>query len=195
MVEVIFEESLPIFQLMTTTVLISVGIFIWIFYKHIRRYLENLMQSSSIIVCGPKKCGKTSLIKILTKNEVLPDLVEDLNISYLEDGGKKIQIVDGITPKNIKQLKRLNCKLIIYVLDPSPNSISIKEQIKDFEKVERVFKNVKIIPVINKIDIADGKKLNEAKRKIKKFYETSLKTTDGLDELKKIVLSSETKRP
>lgn len=185
----IFEESLPAFQSMGVMILVAVGIFIWRFYLFKNRHLNKLTKIPSVIVLGPKSSGKTSLIKKLTKNKVLSDPIADsLNISYLKDENKKFQIVDG-TPRNIKQFKKLNYKSIIYVFDPSPNSISIKEQIKDFEKVKKSFKDAKFFCVINKADISDGKKLNRIKNKTTRFYIISAKTGDGLGELKGDILS------
>lgn len=191
MVEMIFRESLSIFQLLIITTLTAIGIFIWAFYRQIRSYLKDLTQSPSIVVCGPKGCGKTSMVKWLTGGEVLSNPIEDhLNVGYLEDGNKKIQIIDGVAIKNIEQLKKLNCRSIIYIFDPSPNSDPVNEQIKDFERVKKTFKNIEILPFINKIDVANRKKLNEIESKVKNFYKISIKTADGLDGLKKNILSA-----
>jgi nucleolar GTP-binding protein len=183
----IFEESLSLLQSITVAILIAVGILIWRFHVFKKKHFKHLTEIPSIIILGPESSGKTSLIKKLTKSEVFPDPIEDhLNIAYLENGGKKFQVVDGdITPRNLEQLKKLNYKLIVYVFDPSPNSIPIEEQIKNFEKLKKFFGYAKIFPVVNKTDIADGERLNKIKNEIQNFFKISVETGDGLEQLKK----------
>jgi len=185
----LFKESFSIFQLIITTIVTAVLVFIWAFHRHMRKNLEELVKLPTIVVCGPRTSGKTSFVKWLTGSEVLSHPIEDhLNIGYLQDGEKKIQVLDGIDTKNIEQIKKLNCKLVIYIFDPSPSSAPVSEQIEEFEKIKKAFKNIQILPLINKIDIADKEKLNEIESKLSRLHRISMKASDGLDRLKTEIL-------
>jgi len=188
----IFEQSLTIFQSITIVTIVAVGFFLWRFYVIRKKYLNRLIQFPSIIILGDRFSGKTSLARVITRNESLAYPLEDgLGINYLKDGNKKVQIIDAnVTPEEVERLKKLNVKSFIYVIDASSNSDSFGNQIKDFEKFKETLNGVKSFVVLNKIDAAEKQKIKKIKDKFKNVYEVSTKTNEGLEDLRKSVLSS-----
>jgi GTP1/Obg family GTP-binding protein len=185
--KMIFPESLSLIHSIAVTSIILIIIFVWRFTIFKRRYFNHLIQVPSILVLGPKSSGKTLLTKELTKSEVFPDSMTDhLKLSYLEDGNRRFHVIDG-NLENIERFKSFNNKAVIYVVDPLNPSFP-EEQMNEFEKIKKTFSNAKFFPVINKIDMADGKKLKEI-RKNKDFYLVSAKTGDGIEKLREDILS------
>jgi GTP1/Obg family GTP-binding protein len=188
----LFEQTLTIFQSIIIITVAAVVIFFWRFYVLRKKFFNRLTQLPSIVVLGDRFSGKTSLARAITRNESLVHPLEDgLGINYLKDGNKKVQIIDAnVTPEEVERLKKLNVKSFIYVIDASSNSDSFGNQIKDFEKFKETLIGVKSFVVLNKIDAAEKRTINKIKDNFKNVYEVSTKTNEGLEELRKSVLSS-----
>lgn len=188
----IFEQSLTIFQSIIVMTFSAFLVFIWRFYVFRKNSLNTLTRLPSIIVVGDRFSGKTSLVRAITRNEPIKHPLEDaLGINYLRERDKKVQIIDAnVTKEDFEKLKRFNLKSFIYVFDVSSDSESFKNQMKDFEKFKEIFSGVKSFVVLNKIDLVEKREIKKIKNNFQNVYEVSTKTNEGLEDLKKSVISS-----
>jgi GTP1/Obg family GTP-binding protein len=188
----IFEQTLTIYESVISVTTLAILILFWKFFFFRKKQLEILSILPSAIVIGTRFSGKSSLTKAITESEIYSSLFGDgLGISRFIHGDKKIQLIDAnLNLENIKKLKKLNLKSIIYVFDVSSSLDSLKDQIKDFEDFRKTFKNIKHLVVLNKVDIANKQTLKEIKKIFRDVYEVSAKTNEGLYELRKSVISS-----
>jgi len=193
----IFEQTLSIASSISLITVIVIMLFTLKFYSFKRRFLKNFYKLSSVIVTGPNLCGKKTLISNITNKEMVSHPFEDnLKLSYLDFGNKKIQIISfpysfAFDFTNSEDFGRINKKLLINVFDVSPDSDDIENQIKNFRKLSPKFDGVDKIIVANKTDIADNKKLNKLKPEFKKIYKTSSVTNDGLKQLRDQIILTE----
>jgi GTP1/Obg family GTP-binding protein len=183
---------------LTSIVLITVIVILLFTIKfHIfkKRFLKNFFELPSIIIAGPEASGKRTLIENITKDKVISHPFNDnLKLGYLTIENKKIQLIR--LPYNLiddfvtsDEFEKINKSHFLNVFDVSPFSYEIEDQIKGFKKASSYFDGVNKTIVANKIDIADNKKLNKFKLKFKKLHKTSAIRGDGLNELKKNILS------
>jgi 50S ribosomal subunit-associated GTPase HflX len=188
----IFEQTLTIYESLISVTTLAVLIFFWKFFFFRKKQLEILSMLPSTIIIGSRLSGKSSLTKAITESEIYSSLLEDgLGISRFIRGDKRMQIIDAnLTLENIKKLKELNLKSMVYVFDVSSSLDSLKSQIKDFENFRKTFKNIKHFVVLNKIDTANKQTLKEIKKTFRDVYEVSAKTNEGLYELRESVISS-----
>jgi len=188
----IFEQTLTIYESVISVTTLAVLILFWKFFFFRKKQLEILSILPSAIVIGTGLSGKSSLTKAITESEIYSSFLGDgLGISRFIHGDRKMQIIDAnLTLENIKKLKKLNLKSIVYVFDVSSSLDSLKNQIKDFEDFRKTFKKIKHLVVLNKVDIANKQTLKEIKKIFRDVYEVSAKTNEGLYEFRKSVISS-----
>lgn len=191
----IFEETISLpFSILGISIFI-LFIFSLIFYHSRKNIIRSLYKTPSIIFLGPKLSGKTTMIKEITKKDVIPHIKDnDIHVSYL-DNGKKIQFVEpqNFHPENkniIRKMKEMNAKSFVYMFDVSHFSDKIENQIKMLNEIQNLFNNMNCIVVANKIDIANKKKLKKIKSEFKNVHEVSLYNKNGLKKLKNSIFSS-----
>jgi signal recognition particle receptor subunit beta len=119
---------------------------------------------------------------------------DGLNFSNLIIGGKTIQLLElPYYFDNVENILKINAIGGIYVFDMSKNSEPIDNQIENFIRIKKIFNNLKILVLANKLDIADEKKLRKLKKLIKDLHTISLideKSSKKLHNLLKNFISS-----
>jgi len=190
----ILEQTISVLASLSLITVIVILIFTIKFRNFKKNFFKNFYELPSIIVTGPAASGKKSIISNVTRDRIVSHPFEDnLKISYLSEGDKKIQMIS--LPYNFiddfvnsEDFKKMNSKLFINVFDVSTNSDDIEDQIRDFEKNSAYFDHVDKILIANKTDIADSKKLKKLETKFKKIHKTSSATKEGLEKLRDSIL-------
>lgn len=182
----LFEQTISWYVSLILMSAIVIILFTWRFeaFSKIHKHLYNL---HSVIIMGPKAAGKTSLMKEMA------DVAHHKGDFSVGHAGK-VQLID---PHNfniksnahLMKMNKFNNKSMIYMFDISPYSEPMKKQVKDYEKIKKMFNNVDHVVVANKVDIKDSKKLQHMKNNFDKFHQISLTKGTGLDKLKSDIAS------
>jgi nucleolar GTP-binding protein len=137
----------------------------------------------SIILAGFPNSGKTTILKRVTGSEPkiasYPFTTQKIELGYFTYSHKEIQVIDTpglldrkeekrnpIEKKALNALKNLNGS-ILFVVDISEESHSIKEQKNLLKEIKKL--NKKIIVALNKKDIATRKQIEKAKKEFNEF--------------------------
>ena len=192
----LFEEMFPIQISIILLVSIVVIVFSWRFYTFRIRPNAEIYKLPSIVVVGPRTTGKTSIVKKLTGLDS-PSHIVDGKLSYSSYlGPKRLQFIDShfpvgkINKNNVGELKRLNSRSLLYIFDVSPTSLDMESQINGYQKLTNIFGDTRVIPVANKLEIKDNKKMKTLKSRVKHIKKVYFSREDGLDELKSSIYSS-----
>jgi len=145
----------------------------------------------TVVITGFPNIGKTTLLYKLTGSK--PEInsyaftTKSINIGYLQENNKKIQILD--TPGTLNRFNKMNniekqaflamkycAKLIIYVFDltePYP----LNKQVMLYEKIKKF--DLPFIVYVSKTDILDIKKVEE--------FEKNYNAIKDIEEIKKSI--------
>ncbi len=161
--------------------------------------LPDFEEIPTAILCGLPNVGKSSLLWKLTgsKPEIknYPFTTKGLMIGYIEEKGKKIQVIDtpGLLERPIDKRNKIEKKaivvlenlsdLVIYVFDVSQ---PLNEQKRLLESIRNVIKKPKYLYVLNKIDLEPV--FSEDEIKELKPVKTSCETGEGIEELKRKIM-------
>lgn len=165
--------------------------------------LPDFEETFTISLAGLPNVGKSSLLWRLTgskpKIRNYPFTTQGLMLGYIEEKGKRIQIIDtpGLLDRPLEKRNKIEKKaiaalktladLVIFIFDVS-GSAPIKEQENLFSEIKKFFaKDKGMIVIANKIDIANEKILED----VKKYNPIliSCKTGEGVEKLKREILS------
>jgi GTP1/Obg family GTP-binding protein len=167
---------------------LAFGYKIFEFNKKRHSYLYG---SPSVVVLGHWP-NKTHFVKQLTRNDILAhpseDFKNDIGLSYIDRGNRTLQFVDpknifvgnALDEKKISEIKKLNCKYLVYLFDVSHQSKPMSEQIKNFRDVVGALDGISYIPVMNKDDACDSKKLDKLKEEFKNVHEFPSQSAESL---------------
>ncbi len=164
--------------------------------------LPDFEETFTIVLAGLPNVGKSSLLWRLTGSK--PKIrnysftTQGLMLGYIEERGKRIQVIDtpGLLDRPLEKRNKIERKaiavlktladLVIFVFDVS-GGLSVKEQENLFFEIKKFFaqKNEMIV-VANKIDIANENILEH----VKKYSPilVSCKTGEGVEKLKTEIL-------
>jgi nucleolar GTP-binding protein len=141
----------------------------------------TIKEGFTAVIAGMPNVGKSSLLKQLTssKPEIrsYPFTTQSILLGYVEEGHKRFQIIDtpGILDRPIEErnpverqailsLKNL-ADIILFVFDPSETcGFTVESQLELYAEINSNFK--KVIPVFNKIDLADKNTIRKLENKI-----------------------------
>ena len=156
-------------------------------------------KTSKVVVCGAKKCGKTSILEQAIYGAVgpFPSTLEDIYVANVDtDRGtrEKIRFIDteGFDDDQIKEIPKhlfalADGFIIVYSIEDE-HSFQIAEVIrKDIER-NREKKELVVIALANKLDLANRRKvesvqaLNWAAKERLKLYEVSSLDRESLTE-------------
>ena len=144
----------------------------------------------TIVIAGPPNVGKSSFVKCVStaKPEVreYPFTTKSLILGHIIlDNEIYIQVIDtpGLLDRPLSRRNKIElqailalkylARVIIFLLDPSETcGYPLNEQINVYRDVKIHFKEIPIIPVLNKIDITTENKINKA---IEELGEKALK--------------------
>jgi nucleolar GTP-binding protein len=164
------------------------------------RNLPDFEQCPTVILCGLPNVGKSSLLWRLTgskpKIRNYPFTTQGLMLGFIEERGKRIQVIDtpGLLDRPLEKRNKVEKKaivaldkladLIIYIFDVS-GCTPLKDQQNLFKEIRNFFEK-DVIVVANKIDIANEKTL-----KTVKAYNPiliSCETGEGIEKLRKLIV-------
>ncbi len=161
---------------LSTILILFIGLLFLIIYLNYifvkRSRISQLKKRSPILLVGFPNSGKTFLMKELSKNTThIYDKILNLNYTNLVyNGTVRIEILDHQGPflKNkklnqslIKELKHIDPKGIIAVIDVSTFGEPIGEQIEFIKRISHYFDKKKIFLVANKVTKESKAKLKE----------------------------------
>lgn len=172
--------------------------FTYLFIKRIK--ISNLKKMSTALIVGFPNSGKSFIVKELCKSkEGVFDKM--LNISYadlMHDGMVKLKILDhqGIFSTDgkvdhgiIDDIKTINPKYTINIIDVSPFSEPIENQIDLINKVNKKFKGKKSFLVANKVSKKSGRRLKKIEENFgKKFYKIRVDKPEDTKKLREDLL-------
>ncbi len=138
------------------------------------RNLPALKETYTVVIAGMPNVGKSSIMFQITssKPEIksYPFTTKTILVGYMEVGFHQIQIIDtpGLLDRPLAErntaekravlaLEEL-ANLILFIFDPTETcGFTFSTQMKLYHEISKNFTNV--VPVINKVDIIDEKKL------------------------------------
>jgi len=175
----IFVEPISLIYSLSLALSVSSVVFAWRYRILKKKSLEELYSLPSVIVVGQKLVGKSSIIRLITNEDVSRHMfVDDISLYRLMGTKDIIQFVElpAVTDKkgskklDLQKFKKLNLKHIIYIFDMSESTVPFNTQLKGLEIIEKTFARVPMSIVANKIqDTRDGN-FRQLKKKSGKIY-------------------------
>ncbi len=171
-----------------------------------------------VVIAGIPSAGKSTLISILStaKPEVAPYpfTTKNIIVGKTRCGGLDVYLVDtpGLLDRPYEELNEIEKKayialktlphLLIYMFDVSPERVvDIDGQLHLLDQIIRDIvetRGIEILPVINKIDIADPEAVKRVKESIKnrrlEFIEISAQKMINIDKLLKALCEKAVER-
>ncbi len=145
--------------------------------RKLMKRFPDVKEMHTICIGGFPNVGKTTLLAKLTGSK--PEIsayaftTKDLNIGYITQGHKKIQLID--TPGTLNRLDKMNnierqaylamqycANSIIYVFDLT-ETYPVEDQVKLYKKIKKMQKPLMVY--FSKSDLIDGKVIKEFKEK------------------------------
>ena len=151
----------------------------------------------TIVISGAPNVGKSSLVRAISTGtpEIgeFPFTTKSIVFGHRDIGFLQVQVVDtpGILDRPFKDRNFVELQsivaikniadIIVFMFDGSQNaSLSISEQLNLLEDIEKEFGKVRIIRVLNKIDLLDMKQREKLRKELGVEYSISTKTHEGL---------------
>lgn len=192
----IFVETIPITLSIIFAVSVSGAIFALRYGILRKKSLEALYALPSVLVTGPKKVGKSSIIKLMTNEDVLTHAFkDDIKLCIVGKGKNAVQFIelpglsDDITTTaegflfkrlSLKKLKKFNMKHMIYIFDMSKSSEKFDNQLEDFDDIKKTVGDLPLTVIANKLHDSEKEKLEKLKSRFEKVYEISAFKNDGI---------------
>jgi len=144
------------------------------FLNYARNQMKELPsinpELTTIVVAGFPNVGKSLFVRQISsakpKIAKYPFTTQQLNIGHITINNQKVQVIDtpGLLDRNPEERNKIELQaimalqyladLIIFILDPSEHcGYTMDEQCKLLDKVRKLFKDVEILDVENKVDI------------------------------------------
>lgn len=132
---------------------------------------------------------------MLTNSQIISHPIQDgFNFSTLTIGNQKVQLIEvphfvDAVATHLNKFKKMKLIGGFYIFDVSKESEPVESQIENFEKIKGFLKDIPLVPVVSKVDVADAKKLEKIKGKFKEIYEVQL--AGELDKIRQDLLTKE----
>jgi nucleolar GTP-binding protein len=137
---------------------------------HLRKLPAIDPEVTTIVVAGYPNVGKSLLVKRISSAKpavaTYPFTTQQLNLGHIIINNQKIQVIDtpGLLDHHPEKRNKIErqaimalqylADMIIFILDPSEYcGYTIEEQNRLFEEVSRLFQNILIIDIENKVDV------------------------------------------
>ncbi len=179
-------------------------------FKTIRDFKYAIAQLPSIdfeqprlVVAGMPSSGKSSFVKRISTAEVevasYPFTTKQVHVGHVDLKKYKLQVIDtpGILDRPWEKLNEIERKaavairylpnVLLFLYDVSDESYGIEEQNTVLENVLKIVPKSKVVVALNKMDIANERKVKLAEEYAKELglpvYKVSMKTGEGLEEM------------
>jgi len=173
-----FVETLPLIYSIVFSLSVSSVVFAWRYTVLRQNSIKALCSLPSVIVVGQKLSGKSSIIKLITKEEAYKHMfIDDISLYRMMGRRDIVQFVElpAIDGKKsevtLQKFKNLNSRHIIYIFDISKASAPLMNQLKALKIIKKTFSGVPLSIVANKVYDYKAKKLKQLKKKFGKVYE------------------------
>jgi nucleolar GTP-binding protein len=134
------------------------------------RNFPTIKEGFTVVIAGMPNVGKSSLLRQLTSStpdiKPYPFTTKSILVGYIEEGHRRVQIIDtpGILDRPIEERNTIErqavlalrelADLILFLFDPTETCGYTRDsQIELYTEIRENFKDV--IPVLNKMDLAD----------------------------------------
>ncbi len=159
----------------------------------------------TIVIAGYPNVGKSTLLKALTgsapKIASYPFTTTGLQLGYFEHRYLRYQVVDtpglldrplerrnSIERQAIAALRHL-AKAIVFMLDPSETcGYELKDQLHLLDDVEKMFRGIDVLVVVNKTDLLNEEKINQVRVMRPGVFFIIATTGQGVEELREKLL-------
>ena len=179
-----------------------------LFLKEARRKISkfpDIKDLPTIVIAGAPNVGKSTLLRALTgakpKIESYPFTTKRILLGYFEHNHRKYQVVDtpGLLDRAIEKRNpverqailalRYLAQIIIFLFDITEIcGYPIDYQLRIFNEVSSLF-NVEVLPIVNKADITEKKKIEEFRIKFgRNFLTCSALQREGIEDIKREIL-------
>lgn len=202
----VFVEPLPLGSLLLFFISSLIVIIYLVYYSVKRKKILDLKKIPTVFIVGLPNSGRTSIMRELSNSKV-SFLDKTLNLSYMNmvyDGKMALKIVDyqGIIYNEgrlndtiLNDMKAINPKCIIAIIDVSIFAEHIENQIQFIFKIKEMFKNKKIFLVANKVDKTSKNKIRDIEKTFgKNIYKIGLNQPKDTEKLKKDIIRYLTKK-
>jgi len=174
------------------------------FFSNLLKYARRLpsinLEYPLVIVAGPPNVGKSTLVRSIStaKTEVAeyPFTTKAVTLGHMYIDDTVIQIMDtpGLLDSPIEEKSKIEKQailalkyvsdILIFMFDLSPQKFyPIENQKNILETLVKFFRGIKIVRVVNKIDITDRQEVNRFMKQYKDILAISALTGEGLDDL------------
>jgi len=167
----------------------------YLFYRKVR--ISNLKKIPTAFVIGFSNSGRSFIIKELCKcKKGFSDKILDISYSDLvHEGIIKLKVIDHqnsfnkdgkVDHRSVDGLKGINPRYIISIIDVSPFSEPVENQINFANKISEKFKEKKVFIVANKVDKNSKNKLKKIEESFgKNFYKIRINKPSDAGKLRK----------
>jgi len=144
-----------------------------------KKSLATLYSLPSVLVVGQKLVGKSSIIRLITNEDVSKHMfVDDISLYRLMGRKDIIQFVelpavtDGRGSKKLDfgKFKKMNLKHIIYIFDMSESTVPFDTQLKGLDIIKKTFRGMPLSLVANKLEDTRDGNFGALKKKFGKVY-------------------------
>ncbi len=184
-------------------------------FKTIREFKYAVAQLPSIdfsqprlVVAGMPSSGKSSFVKRVSTAKVevasYPFTTKQIHVGHVDLRRYKLQVVDtpGILDRPWDSMNEIERKAVaairylpnalLFLYDVSDEGYGVEEQSEVLENVLKIVPKEKVVIAMNKIDVANERKVKMVEEKAKEMglpvYRVSVKTGEGINELMDILV-------
>jgi len=169
-----------------------------VFLQHLPAIDPNL---PTIIVAGPPSSGKSTLVRSVSRARPrvspYPFTTKQVHVGHFYLGDDKIQIIDtpGILDRDPSEMNPVELRAaaaleelegaILFLFDPTEDAyLDVDRQFSLLRNIRNLARTKPLYAAINKVDVADGEKLGEIKRRLKAHADKGV--VEGVYELKAV---------
>ncbi len=164
--------------------------------------IPSVKEMFTVVVAGYPNVGKSTFVRNISsaepKVDVYPFTTKEIHVghTYLEGKGS-IQIIDtpGILDRPISKRNKIEkqailalkhlANSIIFLLDPSETcGYSLKNQLHLFHEIKKLFKEVPLVPVLNKIDLSERSKVERLVKELDALTTISVQRKRAIETFK-----------
>ncbi|MFQ5800921.1 MAG: NOG1 family protein [Candidatus Hydrothermarchaeales archaeon] len=165
----------------------------------------TIKEGFTVVIAGMPNVGKSSLLRQLTSSKpevkVYPFTTKNILVGYMEIGHRRVQIIDtpGLLDRPIDERNPIEkqailalqhlADIILFLFDPTATcGFPLESQLELYGEIRKSFKEV--VPVINKVDIADQVIMKKLEEGIGKKPLKCAAASEQVEEVRRFIQSS-----